>query len=373
MSVSPYQCRFGSYSLAASQDREAVSALLRVSPDQGDMRLALQPGSDFFTDRDLLGRRAVILGRSPHGSPIFLCEMREYPVYLAGKAGKAVYFGLLRAGGPYRRQLGVLEHGFLALRYFARRLEFADEFFTAVPHDNTLLKAVAEARLSRLPQHIMLGDVQSLFLPAQSGLAEEELPAGYSVDPATADDAKELEGLLAASGSSWSYAPAPSADDFAFLLAGNSFFSRTMLALRHGGLIVGCAGVWDQRAQRQVLVEGYSLGTNLLRFVRGLTARDLPALPAPGGSLELIGLPFFSIRHSHIAAGRALLDRAVRHAGTLGGQTCALCLSMQNPLRRKLGLEGVPRYIRIYRVLFPGAGTAVEGKFFAPQPDFSLL
>jgi hypothetical protein len=375
MNLSPYQCSFGSYSLAAPEDHKDMAVLLRAFPEPGDVRLIRQREPNFFADSNLFGKSAAIIGRSPRGRPVFMCEMREYPVYLAGGVAPAVYLGLLRAAGAQRRLLAVLEHGFVAVRLFARRLGFAEEFFTAVPHGNARLKAIVEAGFAKLPRHVALGDVQSLLLPVPGDEEQADLPADYSVSLAAAHDAQELEKLLAVSGSGWSYAPAPSAVQWLSLLGQEkpADLPFDMLVLRHKGLIVGCVGIWDQRGHRQLLVEGYSLSTNLLRLVHGITARDAPALPAPGNRLELVSLPFFSILHRHVEAGKLLLKRAAHQAGAKGGQICSLSLSVQNPLLRRLDLKGLSRHIRIYRVVFPGPGLNRERKLFAPQPELALL
>ena len=375
MNISSYQCRFGSYSLAGPQDQGALSALARSVAENGDMRLITRREPDFFADRNPLGKSAVVLGRGVKGTPMFMCEMREYPVYVAGKAARAVHLGLMRVAGDYVRHVGVWEHGFLALRNFARRLGFCDEFFTSIPYDNEPVRRILEAGLPRLPRYAMLGDVQNLLLPVPDKREELALPDGYAITVATPDDAKDLEGLLAASGSGWSYSPAISAGKLAPLLAregGHPGFSG-MLVLRHKGLPVGCVGVWDQRGQRQVWVEGYSLGTMLSRSFQSLVGGG-SGLPAPGKRLELVFLPFFSLRHSHAKAGELLLRRAQQYAGALEARICSLGLSEQNPLRHELHLKGRTRRIRIYRVLFPGSGTtAAEARYFAPQPEIALL
>ena len=103
MSIPPHQCRFGTYSLAGPHDNGLLSELLRSSPEYGDIRLTIQREPDFFADRNLLGNSAVIIGRSPLGKPMFLCEMREYPVYLAGRPIQAILCaagGRLQCGAP---------------------------------------------------------------------------------------------------------------------------------------------------------------------------------------------------------------------------------------------------------------------------------
>lgn len=378
MSIPPHQCRFGTYRLAGPSDHEGLARLLRSGPEYGDVRLIAQREPDFFADRNLLGKSAAVIGRDARGNPVFLCEMREYPVYLGGRAVRAVYLGLLRTAGEYGKCIGVLEHGFLAVQKFARGLGFADEFFTAVSHDNLALRAVLEAGLPRFPRHVRLGEVRNLRLPVRQEPDAPEPPAGYSLDVAGPADARELEGLLAASGASWSYSPAPDAGRIAFLL-GEGEESRpacVVLILRHNGLAVGCAGVWDQRKERQLLVKGRASGAALYRALRGLLARRAPVPPPPpppGGRLELVYLPFFSIRQSHVKAGDALLRRALHQAGTLGGRVCALCLSEHNPLSRELGLRGPAGRIGVYRVLFPGKSAAGNGRLFAPQPELALL
>jgi hypothetical protein len=352
-----------------------LADLLNANPEYGDIRLLVQRQPDFFAHRNLLGKSAAVIGRSPQGKAMFLCELREYPVYLGGKIVRAVCLGMLRTDGDFRQRIGILEHGFLALRKFARHLGFADEFFTVASHDNVPLRIVLEAGLSRLPRHIRLGNALSLLLPLGGRQAGLEVPAHYTLNTAVPSDAIELERLLAASGSGWSYAPAPGAAQLAALLADGekSRNAFDMLILRHKGLAVGCAGIWDQRGQRQLLVKSYSLGTSLMRIMRTLASRDAQALPAPGNRLELVFLPFFSIRHNHADAGKVMLHRAILHAGTLGGKICALCLSGQNPLSRELGGKGIIRRIGVYRIVFQDRSAASEGRLFDPQPELALL
>ena len=375
MDIAPYTCRFGSYSLAGPQDGDALAELLRSRSAPGDMRLTMRREPNFFAHRNFVGKQAAVIGRTPRGEPMFMCEMREYPVYLSGKPTRAVYLGLLRLAGEYSRHVGVLEHGFLALRNFAHRLEFADEFFTAVSHDDVRTRAILEARLPRLPRHVKLGAVRSLLLPVPAGPAAPELPEGYALEPAEPRDAKDLEGLLAASGASWSYAPAIGATQFTALLTQDRDLRPVsdLLVLRHNGLAVGCVGVWDQRGQRQLIVEGYSTAAALKRTLFSLVGRGTPLMPAPGDRLELVYLPFFSIRHSHAEAGAMLLRQALHHAGTLGGRVCALCLSPQNPLFSQLDITDHAHGIEIYRVIFPSVGPAAENRLFAPQPELALL
>ena len=375
MNTAPYQCRFGTYSLAGPHDHAAVSLLLRSAPVHGDMRLNLRREPDFAAYRNPLGKSLMIIGRGVQGNPMFLCEAREYPVYIGGKPSRAVYLGPLRVAPEYRRHIGVLEHGFLAVRMFARRLELADDFFAAIPYDDIPARTVAEAGLARLPRYTMLGDIDSLQLPARSNREAPEPPAGYAIDPGTPADARAIEGLLAASSAAWSYAPALSAGQLTTLLGREkaAFTFSDMLMLRHKDLPVGCVGVWDQRGRRQQYVEGYSLGTALLRVWHSLTGGRTPLLPSPGNRLELVYLPFFTIRNNHAKAGLVLLDHALRRAGAKGGRVCALALAEQNPLRDSLGLKGRTQRIRVYRVVFPGSGKASEGRFFAPQPELALL
>lgn len=375
MDTSPYLCRFGAYSLAGAQDNKALGMLLRSPIEYGDMRLSIQREPDYFAARNPLGKSLTIIGRTEQGKAMFMCEMRELPVYMSGKPSRAVYLGPLRVAREYSRHIGVLEHGFLSLRTFARRMGFANEFFSAIPYAHTTARRIFEAGHPKLPRYAMLGDIESWLMPTQGVQPPSELPEGYTVTLATPADAKELEGLLAASGSGWSYAPAMSAGQMADLLVkarGLTAFSD-MLVLRHKGMIVGCVGVWDRRAQEQVRVESYSVGTALARMFLGVTSKNLGMLPSPGNTLELAYLPFFSVRHSHAKAGGILLRLASFHAGTLGARAGVICLSEQNSLGRELGLSGRASRIRIYRILFPGKGTVGESRLFAPQPEIALL
>lgn len=376
MSIPPYRCRFGTYSIAGPRDAADIGVLLRKTPMHGSTRMLYTREPDFFADTNPLGGNAAIIARSPGGDAMLLYELREYPVYVAGKATRAVYLGLLRVAEAYRRNIGLLEHGFLALRGFARKLGFADSYFTSIALDNTPARRLLEAGLARLPRYMAQGDMETLLFSTRLGRSNEPLPKHYELGQAKPADADELENLMAANSRVWNYACAPGPGQLTSLLSsGRAFSFSDITVLRHKGLAVGMIGVWDQRPYRQLLISGYSSGMEACRPFYNLWAsfKKLPLLPPPGNRLSLVFLPFFHLQGGHSALADFLLRRALHKAAGKGAALCALGLSPQNPLRRRIALPVHTYRTRIYRVQFPGALLAGSDVTIATQPEIALL
>ena len=372
----PYQCRFGTYSLAGPEDERDLAALLRSAPEQGVVHTTLTRQPDFFAGANSLGKYAVVLARSPGGTPMLLFEMRECPVYVESKPTRVVFVGLLRVAQQFRWRVGLLEHAFLAMRGFSRKLGFADHFCSTIPLDNEPARRLFEAGLPRMPQYKVQGDVTVSVLAVKQGVSELVPPDEYEIRRAGPENIPEIAGLLASVGPAWGYSPALRAGDLERLFsAGQGFEIHDMLMLRHKGYAVGCIGVWDQRCVRQLHVSGYpvdsSVGRAFYNLWAGMTSK--PRLPAPGSRFELTWLPFFCLMKNHQARAGALLDAAQRDAGAKGAAFCAVGMAAQNRLRPVLGNTILNIPIRIYQVIFPGSARAGTGGSFTPQPEMALL
>lgn len=376
MNIDPYECRFGTYRIAEPKDTPDIAALLRSNPMHGSIRTFYSREPDFFADVNLLGKSALILARSPKQIPMMLYEMREYPVFFEGKPEQAVYLGLLRVAEAFRNRIGLLEHGFFSLRYFADRLDLANNFYTSIAVDNHPARRLLEAGLSCLPRYIPQGTLHTLLL--STGLAQQfpNLPSPYAITPANPDDAAELAALLTANTQGWNYATALTVQSLTTLVSARASFSFSDIAiLRHNGLAVGCAGVWDQRAYRQQQIQGYASGLNLLRPLYNLWAgmKRTPRLPAAGNRLELVFLPFFCLEGRHVSMADTLLRYCLHHAAAKGAHICALGFSPQNPILPRLTLPRYSYHTRIYQVQIPGSRTRTTNDADAPQPEIALL
>ena len=95
--------------------------------------------------------------------------------------------------------------------------------------------------------------------------------------------------------------------------------------VRDGGAIRACAALWDQSAQRQLVVAGYSPWLRRTRPIINLAARltGSPRLPAPGEPLRAAYL-------SLVAVDDDAIRRSARcsppHAPRRGAADCTWCL-----------------------------------------------
>ena len=376
VAIPPYQCRFGTFSIAGVEDGATLQHLLRTAPSHGAVRILQTREPYFFADANPLGHGMVLVARSNRANPMLLHEVRDYPVYMDGRQTRALCLRMLRSAEHYRARLGILEHSFLALSGFIRKLGFVTNIFAAIDHDDADTRRIFEAGLKRLPRFIHQGDIHTSILSVDLGESAPGLPEGYTLEQAAPENAQELAFLLASNNAGWTYAPALDTAQITALLSTRTDISFSdMVILRHGGTAAGCIGIWDQRAYRQQWIQGYSPGLGLFRPLRNLWAdlRKAPQLPAPGTPLESVYAAFFCLRPSHAACAGALVRRALHHAAQKGATVCALGISPRNPIMDKLPLSAAYSYrTGIYRVLLGQQEKGAPGGF-SPQPEIALL
>ena len=148
-----------------------------------------------------------------------------------------------------------------------------------------------------------------------------------------------------------------------------------MLVLRKHSRIVGCAGVWDQRACRQVVIRGYSSATARLRPFYNLAAplHGRPRLPAVGTAIPQAFLSPLLLEDESDWDGLALLLRSARAlAAQQGLGVLTLGLAADHPWRTKIPrmARAIEYCTRLYGVHW-GEVQLPTGSL--PMPEASLL
>ncbi|MEM7396233.1 MAG: hypothetical protein AAF492_28185, partial [Verrucomicrobiota bacterium] len=125
-----------------------------------------------------------------------------------------------------------------------------------------------------------------------------------------------------------------------------------------GREVVGCLGLWDQRAYRQRVIKGYSRRLGAVRRLWNLWGQ--PKLPCPDTTLGLLFLAMPCVRENDPEVFESLLHEAFRrcdsslHAVMLG-------LHERDPLLERARLQPHRLYLsRLYLVYWPDGEKAVR-------------
>lgn len=265
-------------SLAQPADDAALRALLRRSVLPGPVRVAFTREPDYFAGEGLAGAADTTLVSRRNGRIVGIGRCSVNTLMLDGEAARVGYLAELRVipGTPGAPRM--LREGYDYLEtHVAPSL---DACFTSIGADNARARRVLE-RGPRfgLPAYRRLCDLVTLVAPVRA-------PHRGAGDGAAPVDGEALRAFLHAQaarthlGLAWT----PAQWD----ALGTRGVGRGSFALvRRDRKTVAAAAIWDQRAFRQVVVDGYG-GT--LRHTRPvvnafLAMRGHPTLPQPGTAL----------------------------------------------------------------------------------------
>jgi hypothetical protein len=265
-----------SVAVASRVDEACLRRLLRDSVIPGAVRVAFTREPDYFAADGLAGAQdlTIVARRGSEVTGSGRCSI--YPLLRDGVRQRIGYLGLLRVARDTRESPRLIRDGFELLRHEVTSR--ADGFFTSIASDNARARRVLElgGRLG-LPAYRKLCDLVTLVAPVRKRARAE-------ADPAPEDRLIEFLGQDA-----HRFQLSLSWDSTLFQdLSRHGVCTRDFAVVRRKGRIVACAAVWDQRAFRQTVIDGYSGPVHTFRPLIDamLVMRGRPRLPAPGTVLD---------------------------------------------------------------------------------------
>ena len=333
--------------LAEQDDDAGLRRLLRTSVMPGAVRVAFTREPEYFAADGMAGGHDVtVVARHERGGRVVgsgRCSI--YPLMRNGVRRRMGYLNVLRVGERTRESARLLREGYELLGRETARL--ADGFFTSIATDNERARRVLEhgGRLG-LPSYRPLCDLVTLVGAVTNAGGANRAPA--------ADEPELAEFLERASRDSQlalAWKPAPWRD-----LERHDLSARDFSVVRQDGRIVAAAGVWDQRAFRQTVIDGYGGWMGAARpFINATMAmRRRPPLPAPGGILAQGGL--LGAHALDPAAWPALWQLVRRRAAERGLSWLTLSRDVRDPelpILRRL-MKGQEYRTTLYEVSWPG-------------------
>ena len=359
--------------VATPADDTELRQLLRDTPIRGEITLSFEREPDYFraASEGSAGTYTVVV-RDPKSRRIACFgDVGLRHVFLNGQSVRAAYLSSWRVGSDWRGRPELLEAGLDFISSLQQERLSAEVFYSAIVADNTAARRRLETRRSGLASFHPVDDLVT-YLVRTRPMRKPNSAIAF----ADQRDAAELRRFLKDRLCRFQFASdwtAPELSDEAAPV-GSAF-----LSLHRDGAIAACAAVWDQRANRQVVVQRYSRRLRILRSAHNATARftGKPALPGMGRPLALAAVAGLAVADDDPEVAVALLD-ALRCSGVReqGIGILALTLSARHPASAAVSRRLHPWTYRskLYHVAMPGTAPPCAVSSDRPsQPEAALL
>lgn len=261
--------------VARREDDADLRALLRRAVMPGAIRVAFTREPQYFAGEGLAGSDDITLVARQDGRLAGMGRCSINTLYRNGIPQSVAYLGELRIDPGAPRSAAMLRDGY---RLLASEAGAVDGFFTSIATGNLRARRVLErgARLG-LPRYTTLCDLVTLVMPVgrgSSGTSALELDLG------------ELTAFLDRQSRGHQLTLTWNVSRWGDLLRHGVSPSSCVVSM-DGSDIAGAAAIWDQRAFRQVVVDGYDHRIQVARPLYNAlqSLRGLAPLPEAGASL----------------------------------------------------------------------------------------
>ncbi len=355
--------------VADTRDDADIRALLRDNPLDGWIRLSFEREPDAFAAGALYDRHALLVVRERRsGDAVALCEYGVRRAYVDGAVARVPYMGALRVAHAARHRMGLLRHGFAAVRSLLHEAGDYAAPLTSITADNHRARRILCAGVAGLPRYVPVGELVTLA----AGTLRARGRRG--IEHATQHDLPEISALLERVGARRQFAPVWEPEDLE-RLAGFGLPPERFLLARRRGRIAGCIAVWDQRGFKQTVVRGYAPWVRRTRPLYNAIAPLLraPLLPRVGAGLDQVYLSHLAIDGNDDDLACALVATGLAVARTVDADVAVLGIAADSP-----GLAALRHSMRarVYRtqlhaVHWPGNPVATPAGLV--QPEIALL
>ncbi|HSH74603.1 MAG TPA: hypothetical protein VLA09_02775 [Longimicrobiales bacterium] len=324
------------FDLAHAGDDEALRALFRANPMDGDVRVTLEREPSFFLASSIEGHgHQTIVARRESGAGLLGAGSRAViTAFVNGEPRSVGYLSQLRIDQdqPSRRRL--LAGGYRKLRELHGDGQVAF-YLTTIVRDNRPARRFLEAGLAGLPVYRRLDDVVTLVLPtARPSRRARRLATGAEVRAATPGRLPAIVGCLQRNGRRYQFARCWGVADIEDSERTRGLEVEDFLYVSEGGAVRGCVAVWDQRAFKQTVVRSFSPWLRRVRPAFNVVAPLLrqPRLPSPGRTLGTVFASHLAVDDDRTDIVVALLEEARTSARRRGADYLVLGLARRHPL-----------------------------------------
>ena len=320
-----------------------------------------------------MGRSLPVIAcdRTANDRPVGMYDCSFLPAWVNGAARRTGYLGGLRVNPGYRNRLRVLKNGFASIPVLLKQETGSiSSWFTSIASDNRAARRILEAGLKGMPDYSPVGEMETLVFSTRqakrSGLLRQ----------ATREDIPSLAEFHSRQAVGYQFSPWLSKAWLQDLSGENGLRIEDFWLLKDDSGLQACIALWDQRAFKQAVVDSYRFPLGLLRPLHNLAAamRASPSLPPAGAALESVFLAFFACSQAASDLAVDMVREALYRVKQRGAKLGVSGLSVQNPLRSRLGSALRPIVYRtcIESVTLEGAQALIPDRR-PPQPEIAVL
>lgn len=316
------------FSLATSADDAGIRRLLSSNPIPGKIRIRYEREPDYFAGCATMGTTQVLVARAEELVIGVACRAVR-PMYINGERADVGYLGQLRVDPHFRGR-------WLVLRGFRKLHELHQEapprgYVTTIIEGNDEAEGVL-VRLARgpMPRYRKIDRLMTLALPAARAVRVERSQSQRSL--------AEIVAFLNREGSRKNFFPVYEEQSFTAGMLSDGltrgFDPKDFIVIERDGVIAGVAGLWDQSAYKQSIVDAYDPLTRAARPIYNTAAIVLrrATLPKPGTALRFGYASFFCAVNDDPAIARELIVRLLAAARECGLDHLLVGFAESDPL-----------------------------------------
>ena len=267
------------YWVAAPHDDAIVRGIFARIATGGRMQLSFRREPDAFASFGSLDHGYIVARNRRNGEYVGVCERVVREAFVNGEIRALPYLAGLRVVPGFRHRRLVLRGGFEAVRQLLTAPGDLPWSLTSIMSDNANARRLLGANLKGMPRYEPVGEFSTFAL----------LPGGKTdLERATESDLPAIAALLMRQGARAQFSACWRPETLAEFARQGWLTPSDYFVVRDGRAIRACAALWDQAAQRQLVVAGYSPWLRRTRPIINLAARltGSPRLPAAGEPLR---------------------------------------------------------------------------------------
>jgi hypothetical protein len=344
------------FALATRADDAEIRRLLRENPTSGQIALTFEREPDYFADSDCPGSEKQTIIAREDGRVVCVgnCCLRQR--FVNGKACRVGYLGGLRLDRRAAGRFDILRRGYEFFRALQSNSP-ADYYFTSIAADNQPARKFLERGLPGMPTYEFAGEFVTTLLSVKR---QRRNQTALKVETA---DFEEVLSFLSRQGREYQLAEYWTAQELTFLST-LGLGVEQFQCVRVDGHVAAVATVWDQRAFKQTVIQGYARGLAFGRPFLNLAGRLLstPRLPPLGSTMAHAFVSHMAINMEKPEAFTALIAHLLESLAGRGIEILTLgCAATDPRLRLLRGKWRGREYLsRIYLVRWPECGGSVR-------------
>jgi len=299
------------FSLATRADDAGIRRLLSSNPIPGKIRIRYEREPDYFAGCATMGATQVLVARAEERVIGVACRAIR-PMFINGDRADVGYLGQLRVDPHFRGRWLVLR-GFRKLQELHRQSP-PRGYVTTIIEGNDEAEGVL-VRLARgpMPRYRKIDRLITLALPVWKAVAAA---TAFKAAPARAA-LQDIVAFLQREGRRKNFFPVYDEQSFVDGTT-RGFDPEDFIVIERDGVIAGVAGLWDQSAYKQSIVDAYDPLTRAVRPIYNTAAKVLhrATLPKPGTALRFAYGSFFCAVNDDATVARELIAQLLADART---------------------------------------------------------